>query len=32
MITGRGKSKYSEENLTQSHFFHHKSNMDCPGI
>jgi hypothetical protein len=29
--TGRGKSKDSERNLSQSHFVHHKSHMDCPG-
>jgi hypothetical protein len=28
MITGRGKSKYTEENPNQCHFVHHKSNMD----
>jgi hypothetical protein len=24
----RGKSKYSEKNLSQCHFAHHKSHMD----
>jgi hypothetical protein len=28
----RGKPKYSEKNLSQCHFDHHKSHMDRPGI
>jgi hypothetical protein len=28
----RGKSKYSEKNLSQYHFVHHKSHMHLPGI
>jgi hypothetical protein len=28
----RGKPKYSEQNLSQRHFVHHKSHMDLPGI
>jgi hypothetical protein len=27
----QGKTKNSVENLSQSHFFHHKSHMDWPG-
>jgi hypothetical protein len=26
-----GKPKDSEKNLSQSHFVHHNSHMDCPG-
>jgi hypothetical protein len=29
--TDRGKPKNSEKNLSQQHFFHHKSRMDWPG-
>jgi hypothetical protein len=28
----RGKLKNSGKNLSQYHFVHHKSHMDCPGI
>jgi hypothetical protein len=28
----RGKPKYSQKNLSQYHFVHHKSNVDWPGI
>jgi hypothetical protein len=28
----RTKLKYLENDLSQCHFFHHKSHMDCPGI
>jgi hypothetical protein len=27
----RGKPKYSDKNLCQHHFVHHKSHMDYPG-
>jgi hypothetical protein len=30
--TDRGKPKYSEKNLSQCHFVHHKSLMDRSGI
>jgi hypothetical protein len=30
--TDRGKPKYSEKNLSQCQFFHHKSHTDKPGI
>jgi hypothetical protein len=30
--TDRGKLKYSGKNLSQYHFFHHKSHMHWPGI
>jgi hypothetical protein len=30
-IAGKGKPKYSEENLLQCDFVHHKYHMDCPG-
>jgi hypothetical protein len=29
--TDREKSKYAEKNMSQCHFFHHKSHMDKPG-
>jgi len=29
--TDRGKSKGSEENLSNSHFVHHKAQKHCPG-
>jgi hypothetical protein len=28
----QGKTDNSEKNLSQSHFVHHKPNMDWPGI
>jgi hypothetical protein len=28
----RGKPKYSEKNLSQCHYVHHKSHMDRPGV
>jgi hypothetical protein len=30
--TDKGKMRYSEKNLPQHHFVHHKSHTDCPGI
>jgi hypothetical protein len=30
--TGRRNPKYSGRNLSQSHFVHQKSHMDCPGV
>jgi hypothetical protein len=32
MITGRGKLKFSDKNLSQCHFIHHESHMNYPGI
>jgi hypothetical protein len=32
MITGRVKLKYSEKNLLQCDYVHHKSDIDCSGI
>jgi hypothetical protein len=30
--TDKGKPKYSEKNLSQFHFVHHKSQLALPGI
>jgi hypothetical protein len=30
--TERGKPKYTEKNLSQCHFIHHKFHVDWPGI
>jgi len=30
--TDSGKQTYSEKNVSQCHFAHHKSNKDCPWI
>lgn len=32
MITGKGKLKYSKNNLSQRHSVHHKSHMEYPGL
>jgi hypothetical protein len=31
-MTATGRLKYSEKDLAQFHFIHHKSHMDGPGI